>query len=804
MEEGKQAMKEKRENAMEISGSEEMELPYQKQPAGIGSADALRIGVLFLAIVSFVTTANGMERYIFKDNPAVAYMSSGAIQLILLALSLNFIGFLLNIKEQKWHIFWRVVVGVFYVVLTLVTLFLSSWFSYIYIADVLHAGSWDEESELLVQQTYREELYNAQDYALAYQVYLEERLGDDIALLSVRAKELSDTNQNFADNWSMERAVYAESNSLVSPYVATVLTSMDNAMAAGATQESRDLAVVAISDARQTVGDRIETLQASVQRQQDNINNYNAQIQNITNRLNNAVEGTDVASLTSTLNTYTTMLNNATEQLSALEQENVELENVLNWLSRCSNLLGMNDSTSATSIRSKLIQLQTEFYKQNPDVDALLEIATGVFDDLQRATSSLTDGTQNQTDQYVTLMRQMNGLIQNLQDYSTIKAIENELDQMVTDLALIGREAKDSEAPTVSPEPAAPSEDSDTDAGKDDDTKEPAWKSAWRGQLEALKGQISAMPVYVETSESTNATGILSNTQRNILSQYDRNRSNKALDDMLRRYITTHNAVYQGIIYLQSTYRELAIFALILAFSFDLSGFVFSFAMADHSSSNSAKGEAGGMGLQFLRRTNTRPTEHEGWGVVKTSIPYRVLTGDFESEDGIYYYKTFKNGILSKWRVEASNTYQSGIYMESIQDGGKTGTPLPDGEQELEFTGTKRVKTDGSIEYSSGQDGIYRDCELLYKEGGLFRLVKDQTQTGENDAAGQANNGEPSESVFLASVNEYLPVHVYDPSKGESLTLPARNLAKKSIQAQVLVAALNETKTCVAAVYILQ
>lgn len=317
------------------------------------------------------------------------------------------------------------------------------------------------------------------------------------------------------------------------------------------------------------------------------------------------------------------------------------------------------------------------------------------------------------------------------------------------------------------------------------------------------------MPVYIEASENAtsgdgNTTGILSDTQREILNSYDRNSSNKALDNMLRRYINTHNAVYQGIIYLQSTYRGLAVFALILAFSFDLSGFVFSFAMAGDAAKTPEEKKTGGVAIRLPGHTSTGRTDRERWGVVKTAVPYRVLTGDFESEDGIFYYKTFKNGILSRWKVEDSNVYSRGIYIESTQNGGKTGTPLPDVEQELQFADTKALNAEGVAVYSSGRDGIYRDCGLRYKEGGLLRLEKNQAQANNGGAAGQAKKGEPYESVYLASVNEYLPIHIYDPRKGESLTMPARNLSRETIWGKVMVVALNEKKTCVAAVYILQ
>ena len=171
------------------------------------STQLLRIGVVFLSAVSFFTTANGMSRYIFDDNDVIAYAASAAIQGILLALSMNLPGYLNSIwnksritEEQsaqgnkgwvrliQWlgkagSLLGRMIPCGLVILLTLVAIFCSSWFSYIYIAETIHQDSWGADSELLVQQTYRTELYNARDYAHAYRIYLEENVGKKIILL---------------------------------------------------------------------------------------------------------------------------------------------------------------------------------------------------------------------------------------------------------------------------------------------------------------------------------------------------------------------------------------------------------------------------------------------------------------------------------------------------------------------------------------------------------------------------------------------------------------------------------------------
>ncbi len=176
----------------------------------VNTTHLLQFAVVFLALVSFFTTANGMKEYIFQDNGVIAYMASAAIQGILLALSMNLPGYLRGIWNSGWNGFFRFLMCLLAVLLTGVAIFCSSWFSYVYIAEVIHRDSWDTDSELLVQQTYREELYNAQEYAHNYRIYLEESLGGKILLLEEQSKELSDAMVDSGIEWDKEREAAME------------------------------------------------------------------------------------------------------------------------------------------------------------------------------------------------------------------------------------------------------------------------------------------------------------------------------------------------------------------------------------------------------------------------------------------------------------------------------------------------------------------------------------------------------------------------------------------------------------------
>ena len=595
----------------------------------------LQIGVVFLAVVSFFTTANGMRTYIFTDDAFVAYAASGAIQSILLALSMNLPGYLSGISK-RFHAWWgRALLRSMIILLTFVTISCSSWFSYVYIAAVLHEDSWEIDSELLVQQTYREELYDASEYANLYRVYLEEEIGEKILLLENQANALSKEGADFGiEDWTAERDAYVqEGGTTVSGYMATVIAAMEAAMDEDSGKEARDFAAAAVADAKESIAARIESNQANRDTQNENITNYQNQIAELTRRINNAAEGVDTTGLYASINRYTQNIDQATQRLLDLDTEDLQLDRALDRLSFYESCLGLNSSTSAISIRSELLMLQAEIFQQEVDVKGLLDMATNIFENLRNAAHSSESKDALDSEQqlaYTSLLIQMNQLIRNLKDYAGMKEIEAGLEALIAELSEIGDGAE-----------------ADGSAGghqKDGDS----WKEEWRERFEELKAQISAMPTYSGSGEREDgAIGILSESQADILRSYDRNESGKKLDDILRRYIAVHNAVYAGVIYLQSPYRSLAIFALVLAYSFDLSGFVFGFVIQGRQGRGIRKGKGGNEDDTAMPPASAE-VPGPGWSILETGERYLVLPGDYECRDGEYFYRVFRDGILEQ------------------------------------------------------------------------------------------------------------------------------------------------------------
>lgn len=805
----------------------------------------LQIAVVLLAVVSFFTTANGMSSYIFSGNAVIAYAASGAIQGILLALSMNLPEYIRSIWERKPSktqqgeqpspqsgtncsdgkrkgTFGKVVLVFCTLVLTVVAIFCSSWFSYVYIAEVIHKDSWGVDSELLVQQNYRSELYNAQEYARTYRIYLEQAIGDKILEIEKQAENLEDNLVEFGLDWDEETTTYVTNGGAAAGYMASVINAMRSATAEGASQETRNSAFQALEDAEQNITARMESVRQNLDELDTRITTYNNQISNLTIRIRNAEEGTDTTELTNAINEYTRLISSATQQQTDFQAAYIQLDSARPRLPIYKNFLDRNNSTNAISIRDDLMEMQEALFLPDPNEEQLLKKANEIFERLHDAAGTVANVTEDQFS-YTELLSQMNRLIQNLTDYAEIRGIETALRDLVTELRTEGAvppEQAEPAEPADSPEPSESIEPSDSpepsesiepsDSPEPSESIEPSdsttpsnidnvpgasalWQQTWRSRIERLKEQISTMPTYGDSVEDSTLTS----SQISILHGYDRDESSKALDDLTRRYISSHNAIYQGIIYLQSPYRSLAIFALILPLSFDLAGFVFGVVISGRPQTRSSALSMGSSEPAPSAFTAGQRSPVE-WSILETLNQYKVLTGDYECRDDCYCYNVFCNGILEEWEVKKADlVYGRGIYKVDASKLSGAGFAV-EMEQELLFAGQDK----------GPEDGVIRNCRLWFKDGSLMKKYEEKQEDAVEADARKSKAIEPKivkKCTFVASIDEYVPFHIYSPARGVNRTVPALELdEQKTVNADIAVIALGEHGTRVAAVYIIE
>ena len=722
----------------------------------------LQFAVICLAIASFFTTAQGMRSYIFNGEPTIAYMTSGAIQGILLALSMNLPRFMRRIWNEKSNVFIKAIIEIVLLILTGISLFCSSWFSYVYIAETVHKGSWDTDSELLVQQIYRNELYDASDYSKAYRTYLEAELGQEILNLQSLANQLPTQASDFNMDWESEQQQYASDNTVVSSYMTTAINQLKLAFETAPSQENRDLAEQAVTEAQKNIEVALKNEQTRLGDVRKDLSTYNDQISNLNQQIRNATTQAEITSLQETLRSYQETQSTAAAQQQTIQQEISALQNAQGRLNVYAVNLGLSNSTSSISIKRNLLEMQTELFKDDPDVDSLRNLATETFSNLRNA-ESLSAGSEGENSlSYNDLLTRMNTLVLNLNDYASIKSIETTLNDLTNGL----------QRATTS-------------------TSNTKWKSVWQTRIENLKAQISALPTFVTSSADVSE---ITESQQRILTGFDRTESCANLDNATRRYINDHNALEQGTIYLTSPYKGLALFALVLAFFLDLSGFVFGVVDLGAKENKNDSGISGNNDRETIdvpkifKSMKEKVGENESqWSIRPTANSYKVVTGNFRCEDGVYYYGVFENGIHKEWKVVDDHAYHEGIYLVD-NVAARKGVALSEKHQDVIFSNQGFEKMP--------QDGVYLNGTLSYHEGSLLF----EAEVGGKSDKSAENDASP---YYIANVEEYVPVHCYAPKRGENITQPAIDLAKFPMKVKVAVLALNPDCTRIVAMYLI-
>lgn len=237
-------------------------------------------------------------------------------------------------------------------------------------------------------------------------------------------------------------------------------------------------------------------------------------------------------------------------------------------------------------------------------------------------------------------------------------------------------------------------------------------------------------------------------------------------------------------------YRGLALFALMLAFFLDLSGFVFGVVdlnaaepKGESSDTNAPREDTPKATEEAVGTAQNTKVQFNDflWSTLETAHPYMVVTEQFCHEDGVYYYSAFENGIHKEWKVCDTHEYPEGVYvLDKIT--ANTGVRLKEYPQELIFA--------NQLAGVDAQDGILLNGTLTYQEGSL--LFKPDVSVSST-----------YQTRYIASIDEYVPVHCYDPKRGENLTQPAMDLEKHPMKTRIVVIALNPKGTRIVAIYLI-
>ena len=749
----------------------------------------LRICTILLAAVSFWSTAQGMEDYTFP-NGWQAYAASLGIQGLLLGLNFAFPEFWRSCKTsvQKSALLF----------LTVVILLCSSWFSYLYIAGKAYGESWDTECQILAQSSYRSELFDADEYTEQYSEQLETALAGQISVLYDQAKKMDQEKVDVGEqiDWSEERERVG--NSAASDLWNIAIDSVSSAIGSkgeGVSQTVREQAASALMGIQASLQSEIDRLEGQIQTANENVQTADANLQGAQRRLENVPGNVDPTPYENAVTDAAQNYNRAQSRQKDLEQERDDYQRATRRISDYALILGMTESgVSSYFVGANLREIQRELFQPEPDSARMMELATEIFDRLQ---GSVDLGSQNEADaENQNFLLSMRRFVQGIETYRSVKEANSGLRDLIAQLAdgtLLTVNSGEPSLPDgsdtpqddeiITPEtagsntvlaeepfgsdnalvealenggalqPGPSNGDADLSRGPDKDAD--IWKEEWIGAFNDLKARISGLPVYILSS------GVSQEDVPDILKTYERADSTAQLDSTIRRYLTKHNAVQEGIIYLASPYRSVAIFSLIVALLLDISAFITG-VIIDRVSSKQKMPTENDDG----KPPNVFEPEMDdsAWSVLPGLRRYAFLTGDFMFLDGIITYKIIENGKVKELEYPGPRL-NTGFYAWKVKE-----LVLVADSEKLLFRGI----TGGP------QDGIYQNCSIGYDQGLLII----------------SQNGS---SEYVGSVDPDTPV--YQIHTDHCDVIPARKMSNE--RGKKIVVALNYDGTKIIAIYVI-
>lgn len=767
-----------------------------------GAMSLLRISTVLLAVVSFWATAQGMAEYVFAE-AWQAYAASLAIQGILLGLNFYLPTFWRKInlnsqkkssagtegfsgerrrtekrkkKEQRLQ---NLPKQVGLIALTCVVLFCSSWFSFVFIVGQVYKTSWGVESRLLIQSTYRKELYNASDYVSAYEEVLRDTLNNQILDLYRQAKEIG-KNEVKTDDIIIptERETYTAEGFAAQTVMSAVLDALEAAQATDATQATKERAMEIIVEMRGNLEATVASLTEQVNSANEDATQANDNLQRAQARLNNAPSEVDTTQHIRAIDSALSILQRRQDRLQELQKQRDDNQRALDRIRFYEISLGLASSGSSNLITASLRMIQQELFKDNPDLTSLETQAASIFQQLQAASNT----AENDGQTYMELLRDTNQFIDDLQKYRSLRTAGVQLDELIEGMR------------------------TNAEVLVSDDN---SWKASWSERLDGLKSLIGSLPAYSSELYENNSP---------LLLEYDRAKSADALDGMIRLYLANHNAAQQGLIYLfNNPHPGLAWFSLVLAFFLDIAAFTTGLLIDIIDRYNSSSGQtaklktpqAAGKSDPKIQPqeneesipqqdTDEEPPSHpayepDAFEITAATPRYIYLTGDYIVIDGETTYCGIEHGKEGEYPISGP-LLKKGMYLLP---------PKASAEKSENFCKLQERKELRFLD--AAQDGIYPDCKLKYEDGALSIMEQSKTEVPETEKQFVfLGNAELNIPVFLlVQMNEQADNKIAETLPIDSLNDIMLNIADLREWLSMAIIRLNKKGSRIAAIYLI-
>lgn len=485
----------------------------------------VNVCAVFLAFISLYTTAEGMNRFFFRDDRIHGYLISLAVQGILLSLNLRLPRYL----KGKAMPAKCCAIGLY-----LFTVLWSSGFSYIFMSNVIYEDTWMKDAQIEISNLYQQEKQELSGQANSAMETAMGKVLADVTAFKARAAR-SDATVSSAGT----AVQYDSYLSLFSEDVQMLQIIYDF-------REGKDTSgkMQVISERESTLSEELQVITGETAEADRQLSELDEQRTALIDRRARVPAGSDAHnSYSASIDEKTAAIGELREKKAGYEEERKLTENKLGAVKALYSLGQMTQNSATGRTDQDFALIFSELGGTQPDINRISELADGIYTVLVSGTS-----TEDATKGYGELLEEYLQLRADLSDAAKISGIISWLekeDSTVRDMEQLVKAD-----------------------GRKEDLE--AWREGWNQALSGLKQQILLIPAQAEENVygQGGTPGGAADKQREVIGK-QREVLLASITQMQRNYLLELNDVEKAGNYLFGRYSSMAWFSLLFAVYLD-------------------------------------------------------------------------------------------------------------------------------------------------------------------------------------------------------------------------------------------
>ena len=476
----------------------------------------VNVCTVFLAFISLYTTAEGMNRFFFRNDRIHGYLISLAVQGILLSLNLRLPRYL----KGKALPAKCCAIGLY-----LFTVLWSSGFSYIFMANVIYEDTWMKDAQIEISALYQKE---RQELSAQAGSAMETAMGKvlaDVTAFKARAARSDATvsSAGTAVNYESCISLFADDAQMLQLIYDF--------------QEGKDTSgkMRVISERESTLTEELKAIAEEAAEADRRLSELDEQRTSLIDRRARVPAGSDAHnSYSESIDEKTAAIGELREKKAGYEEARGLAENRLGAVKALYSMGQMTKNSASGRTDQDFARILSELGGTQPDISRISELADGIYTVLVSDASTGED-----TMEYGELLEEYLQLRTDLGDAAKISGILSWLEK---------------EDPTIRDMERLVKAD-----GREEDLA--AWREGWNQALSDLKQQILLLPSQTQENGNVKMQEEQTDKQKEALLG--------AITRMQRNYLLELNDVEKAGNYLFGKYSSMAWFSLLFAVYLD-------------------------------------------------------------------------------------------------------------------------------------------------------------------------------------------------------------------------------------------